>query len=259
MGTAEPRECQRWRITSKRKCVPCLKPSSAVSQTMVFCQCVTGLQIKTWRGGSLWCLSRLNVGTKVHPLLLSSIRFSVRLMLEDCWMGWDSSLFHLHLHTSAYLVSCGWKILQSLILNIYDISAASARQELFAGPTLREDASEIDEFGEALANFQAHYWSSVWLWTSYLTSSYCKSVKPGEKQNLSELQTIHVCCILLGYSETVWATLAQVNNTPSLPEVCNTWLVVHLLSPHVSNSPQQFLGKQQVWGLCCNGKPPFPF
>lgn len=182
MGTAEPRECQQWRITSKRECIPCLKPSSAVSQTMAFCQCVTGLQIKTWRGGSLWCLSRLNVGTEVHPLLfLSSIRFSVRLMLEDCWMSWDNSLCHLHLHTSAYLVSCGWKILWSLILNIYDISAASAGQELFAGPTLTEDASEIDRFGELLAEFQAHCWSSVWLWTSYLTSLYCKSVKLWKK------------------------------------------------------------------------------
>lgn len=65
-------------------------------------------------------------------------------MLEDCWMGWDNSLFHLHLHASAYLVSCGWKILQSLILNIYDISAVLAGQELFAGPTLLEDASEVD-------------------------------------------------------------------------------------------------------------------
>lgn len=180
MGTAEPRECQWWRITSKRECVPCLQPSSAVSQTMGFCLCVTGLQIKTWRGGSLWCLSRLNVGTEVHPpRFLSSIRFSVRLVSEDCWMGWDNFLFHLHLHASAYLVNCGWKILQSLILNIYDISVASTGQELLVEPTLLEDASERDPFTEPVASFQAHYWSSMWSWTSYLSSLCCKSIKPG--------------------------------------------------------------------------------
>lgn len=72
-------------------------------------------------------------------------------------MGWDNFLFHLHLHASAYLVNCGWKILQSLILNIYDISVASTGQELLAEPTLLEDASERDPFTEPVANFQAHY------------------------------------------------------------------------------------------------------